>query len=148
MEHASPANHVLIPVKSPTFKRKRRLKRLVTLFNKLTLQLSQQIFAPLTLPPCPDFGACAAITCGPRFSCEPCPCDCNNAGCVPTAPLPTPDKSHLRSLFDVKYKCNRPFPGSKNPHFQTEAKCKTFLMILSFICIRIKKTFSYQWPRT
>ncbi|CAH3023613.1 unnamed protein product, partial [Porites evermanni] len=45
-----------------------------------------------TLPPCPDFRACVAVTCGPGFSCEPCPCDCNIARCVPTAPLPTSGK--------------------------------------------------------
>ena len=58
-----------------------------------------------TLPPCPDFGACAAITCGPGFSCEPCPCNCSIARCVPTAPLPTPGESYLLiSPFDFKYK--------------------------------------------
>ncbi|XP_073253833.1 uncharacterized protein [Porites lutea] len=35
-------------------------------------------------PPCPDFGGCAAITCGPGFSCEPCPCDCRTGQCVPS----------------------------------------------------------------
>ena len=35
----------------------------------------------------------------------------------------------------------RPFPGSKNPRFQNEAKNKTFLMKMSFICIRIKLIF-------
>ena len=30
---------------------------------------------------------------------------------------------------------NRPFPRSKNSHFQNEAKCKTFLVKMSFICI-------------
>ena len=58
-----------------------------------------------TLPPCPDFGACAAITCGPGFSCEPCPCNCSIARCVPTATLPSPGKSYLLiSPFDFKYK--------------------------------------------
>ena len=32
----------------------------------------------------------------------------------------------------------RPLPSSKNPHFQNEAKCTTFLVKMSFICIRMK----------
>ena len=32
-----------------------------------------------------------------------------------------------------------PFPRSKNSYFQTEAKCKTFLLKINFICMRIKK---------
>ena len=32
--------------------------------------------------------------------------------------------------------CNR--PSSKNPHFQNEAKCTTFLVKVSFICTRMK----------
>ena len=36
---------------------------------------------------------------------------------------------------------NRPFPSSKNPHFQNEAKCTTFLVKMSFICIRMKNHF-------
>ena len=35
----------------------------------------------------------------------------------------------------------RPFPCSKNSHFQNEAKCKTFLVKTSFICMRIKTHF-------
>ena len=35
----------------------------------------------------------------------------------------------------------RPFPYSKNSHFQNEAKCKTFLVKTSFICMRIKTHF-------
>jgi len=33
------------------------------------------------------------------------------------------------------------FTSSKNSHFQNEAKCKTFLVIMSFICMRIKNNF-------
>ena len=36
---------------------------------------------------------------------------------------------------------NRPLPSSKNPHFQNEAKCTTFLVKMSFICIRMKNHF-------
>ena len=34
--------------------------------------------------------------------------------------------------------CNRPFPISKNSHFQNESKCKTFLVKMSIICMRTK----------
>ena len=33
---------------------------------------------------------------------------------------------------------NRPLPSSKNPHFQNEARCTTFLVKMSFICMRMK----------
>ena len=36
---------------------------------------------------------------------------------------------------------NRPFLSSQNPHFQKEAKCTTFLMKMSFICMRMKSHF-------
>ena len=36
---------------------------------------------------------------------------------------------------------NRPFPGSKKSHFQNEAKCETFVVKMSFICITIKNHF-------
>ena len=36
----------------------------------------------------------------------------------------------------------RPFPSSKNPHFQNEAKCETFLVKMSFIRMRIKNVFT------
>ena len=36
---------------------------------------------------------------------------------------------------------NRPFPSSKKFHFQNEAKCETFVVEMSFICIIIKTHF-------
>ena len=36
---------------------------------------------------------------------------------------------------------NRPFPISKKSHFQNEAKCETFVVKMSFICITIKNHF-------
>ena len=36
---------------------------------------------------------------------------------------------------------NRPFPSSKKSHFQNEAKCETFVVKISFICIIIKTHF-------
>ena len=40
------------------------------------------------------------------------------------------------------YSCvNRLFPSSKNFHFRNKAKWKTFLMKISFVCMRIKNPF-------
>ena len=36
---------------------------------------------------------------------------------------------------------NRPFLSSKKSHFQNEAKCKTFVVKMSFMCIIIKTHF-------
>ena len=36
---------------------------------------------------------------------------------------------------------NRPFPCSKKSHFQNEAKCETFVVKMSFICIIIENHF-------
>ena len=36
---------------------------------------------------------------------------------------------------------NRPLPSYKNPHFQNEAKCTTFLVKMSFICMGMKNHF-------
>ena len=47
-------------------------------------------------------------------------------------------------LFWKRYQLpvmNRPFPSSKNSHFQNEAKCETFVVKMSFICIIIKNHF-------
>ena len=36
---------------------------------------------------------------------------------------------------------SRSLPSSKNPHFQNEARCTTFLVKMSFICMRMKNDF-------
>ena len=36
---------------------------------------------------------------------------------------------------------NRALPSSKNSHFQNEARCTTFLVKMSFICMRMKNDF-------
>ena len=36
---------------------------------------------------------------------------------------------------------DRPFLSSKISHFQNEAECKTFLVKISFVCMRIKNHF-------
>ena len=41
---------------------------------------------------------------------------------------------------------NRPFPSSKNSHFQNEARYKTFSVKKSFICMRIKIGFLSMTP--
>ena len=45
---------------------------------------------------------------------------------------------------------NRPLPSSKNPHFQNKARCTTFLVKISFICMRMKNDFHIKpslWNR-
>ena len=44
-------------------------------------------------------------------------------------------------LFFVLCSENRPFPGFKSSHFENETKCKTFLVKMTCICIRIKNRF-------
>ena len=47
--------------------------------------------------------------------------------------------------FDILLnKINRSLPSSQNPHFQNEARCISFLVKMSFICMGIKKIFPYQ----
>ena len=43
--------------------------------------------------------------------------------------------------FRGKVKIKRPFPSSRKSHFQNEAKCETFAVKMSFICIIIKNHF-------
>ena len=44
---------------------------------------------------------------------------------------------------------NRPLPSSKNPHFQNEARCTTFLVKMSFISMRMKNDFHIKgWAPT
>ena len=44
---------------------------------------------------------------------------------------------------------NRPLPGCKNPHFQNVARCTTFLVKTSFICMRMKNDFHIKdWAPT
>ena len=44
-------------------------------------------------------------------------------------------------LSIVIYQLSKPLPGSKNSHFQNEAKCATSFVKLSFICMRMKNRF-------
>ena len=50
------------------------------------------------------------------------------------------------------WKCavsNRPLPSSKNPRFQNEARCITFLVKMSFICMKMKNHFHIKgWAPT
>ena len=44
---------------------------------------------------------------------------------------------------------HRPLPCSKNPYFQIEARCTTFLVKMSFICMRMKNDFHIKgWAPT
>ena len=49
----------------------------------------------------------------------------------------------------IQLLANRPLPSSKNPRFQNEAKCTTFLVKMSFICMRMKNDFHIKgWAPT
>ena len=56
------------------------------------------------------------------------------------------------SPFPFKYALtlrNRPLPSSEDPHFQNEARCTTFLVKMSFICMRMKNDFHIKgWAPT
>ena len=61
----------------------------------------------------------------------------------------------LRRIFRVsetvawKICYKRPLPSSKNPHFQNDARCTTFLVKMSFICMRKKNDFHIKgWAPT
>ena len=44
---------------------------------------------------------------------------------------------------------NRPLPSSKNPYFQNDVRCTTFLVKMSFICMRMKNDFHIKgWAPT
>ena len=49
--------------------------------------------------------------------------------------------SFVAVLGYLHQKLNRSLPSSKNPRFQNEAKCATFLVKMSFICARMKNYF-------
>ena len=57
--------------------------------------------------------------------------------------------SYRRSIYSGWTFMNRPLPSSKNPHFQNEARCTTFLVKMSFICMRMKNDFHIKgWAPT
>ena len=54
-----------------------------------------------------------------------------------------------RSVANQPIDLTRPPPSSKNPHFQNEARCTTFLVKMSFICMRMKNDFHIKgWAPT
>ena len=58
-----------------------------------------------------------------------------------TEKLNTSLKSRMKWCMDS----NRPLQSSKNPHFQNEAKCTTFLVKMSFIYFLNVLYFSFDW---
>ena len=50
-------------------------------------------------------------------------------------------RGQIRCIMGDVQVTYRPFPYSKNSHFQNEAKCKNSLVKTSFICMRIKTHF-------
>ena len=56
---------------------------------------------------------------------------------------------HRSSRLTVQFSGNRPLPSSKNPHFQDEARCTTFPVKMSFICMRMKNDLHIKgWAST
>ena len=61
---------------------------------------------------------------------------------------PIPDYTHPEDHTPPSSE-NRPLPSSKNPHFQNEARCTTFLVKMSFVCMRMKNDFQIKgWAPT
>ena len=54
--------------------------------------------------------------------------------------LRTNKTQRLKSRW-LKSLANRPLPSSKNPHFQNEAKCTTFLVKINFVCSGVRIVF-------
>ena len=50
----------------------------------------------------------------------------------------------LKRLESCRVAFNKPFPSSKISFFQTNAKCKTFLVKMTFYLLGNKNSFSYQ----
>ena len=48
---------------------------------------------------------------------------------------------YMNHMVAINVKVNRPLPSSRKPHFQHEAKCATFLVKISFICLRMENYF-------
>ena len=48
-----------------------------------------------------------------------------------------PNSARSPKASSTDGKCNRPLLSSKDPHFQNEAKCTTFLVKMSFIHMRL-----------
>ena len=62
-----------------------------------------------------------------------------NPGSAWVAFSPDPRASGvLHAHFAQSSRVNRPLPSSKNPHFQNETRCSTFLVKMSFICLKMK----------
>ena len=55
-------------------------------------------------------------------------------------------KSKLRHECVQMAKRKRPFPSSKNSHFQNEATCETSLVKMSFSCMRTKNFHVICFP--
>ena len=66
----------------------------------------------------------------------------NNGPNGQPAPAMIPSEFY-KNRYIQRYRpaANRPFPSSKKSHFQNEAKCETFVVKMSFICMIIKNNF-------
>ena len=58
-------------------------------------------------------------------------------------------KKIFHAFHELRQLKNRPLPSSKNPRFQNEARCTTFFVKMSFICMRMKNHFHIKgWAPT
>ena len=112
-------------------------------FSKRTMLYSHLAIQIFTL----SISACGAVFC----NCLNCKVSKIYAACtVYVAFSPMFQDFHrwtvpLGNSLDV----NRLFPSSKNSHFQNEARCTTFLVKVSFICMRMKNDFHIKgWAPT
>ena len=48
------------------------------------------------------------------------------------------DLGYYRVVWLLMYQSNRPFPSSLVPLFQSESKCQSILMKMTFICMKMK----------
>ena len=75
-----------------------------------------------------------------------CPMHFNNVGCMKATEAP---RTHLRASQNICGRDKRPLPSFKNPHFQNDARCTTFLVKMSFICMRMRNDFHIKgWAPT
>ena len=60
------------------------------------------------------------------------------SGCAAFAQVVDPTRIEAELLpqwWEQVNSTHRPFPSSCEPHYKSEAKCKVFIMKISFVCI-------------
>ena len=64
--------------------------------------------------------------------------DVTSLGFTPEPAIQSRDSGQRITFFDT---VNRLFPSSPGPLYQNEVRCSTFLVEMSFICMRMKNHF-------